>query len=60
MTEPMRLSQIFLRAGAIQGGGGPNEAEEASLSEGWGGGRGGEGGARLSETVTWITFSKEK
>ena len=47
MTEPMRLSKIFLRGGAIQGGGGPKEAKEASLSdeEGGGGGvgRGGEG-----------------
>ena len=42
MTEPMRLSKIFLRRGAIQGGGGPNEAKEASLSD-EGGGRGGEG-----------------
>ena len=46
MTEPMRLSKIFLRGGAIQRGGGPKEAKEASLSdEGGGGGegRGGEG-----------------
>ena len=45
MTEPMRLSKIFLRGGAIQGGGGPKEAKEASLSdeEGGGEGRGGEG-----------------
>ena len=50
MTEPMRLSKIFLRGGAIQGGGGPNEAKEASLSdEGGGEGRGGEGrGVRIS------------
>jgi len=40
MTEPMRLSQIFLRGGAIQGGGPPNEAEGASLSEERGGGVG--------------------
>ena len=33
MTEPMRLSQIFLQGAAIQGGGGANEAGGASLSE---------------------------
>ena len=47
MTEPMRLSKIFLRGGAIQGGGGPKEAKEASLSDEGGGG--GEGrGVRIS------------
>ena len=48
MTEPMRLSKLFLRGGAIKGGGGPNEAKEASLSD-EGGGGGGEGrGVRIS------------
>ena len=44
MTEPIWLSQIFLWGGAIQGGGRPNGAEGASLSEEGGGGGGGGGG----------------
>ena len=61
MTEPMRLSKIFLRGGAIQGGGGPKEAKEASLSDEEGGGGEGRGGAGRGVCISalrWTEFHK--
>ena len=60
MTEPMRLSKIFLRGGAIKGGGGPNEAKEASLSDEGGGGGEGRGGECVLVPCAEQSFTKSQ